>query len=92
MPNFRYMANVLNSSYSAGYCNWFYQQDYSDSSRSTYLWIPPSIKASGVYTYCSTYFHSWSAPAGQIRGILNDVVDVAFIPSDDEAGQRRNCN
>ena len=87
MPKFRYMTNALNSSYSAGYCNWFYQQDYSDSSGSTYFWCPPSIKAAGVYIYCNTYFHPWSAPAGQTRGIITDAVDVAFVPLDEDAGQ-----
>lgn len=87
IPRFKYIANALNSSYSAGYCNWFYQQDYSDPSHTTYIWIPPSIKAAGVYIYCDTYFHPWSAPAGQVRGIIRDAVDVAFIPLDDDAGK-----
>ena len=87
IPKFRYMCGALNSSYSAGYCNWFYQQDYSNPSGSTYFWMPPSSKAAGVYIYCSTYFHPWSAPAGNIRGIVPDAVDVAFIPLDSDAGQ-----
>ena len=28
IPNFKYMAHVIDSSYAAGYCNWFLQQDY----------------------------------------------------------------
>lgn len=52
-----------------------------------YFWCPPSIKALGVCIYCDTYFYTWSAPAGIVRGTLNDVVDVAFIPNDDEAGK-----
>ena len=84
IPNFKYMAHVIDSSYAAGYCNWFLQQDYGRPQN--YIWIPPSIKAAGVYTYCDTYFHPWSAPAGNIRGIVNDVVDVAFLPSDADAG------
>ena len=86
IPKFRYMVNAINSSYSAGYCNWFYQPDYSVNGNS-YLWIPPSIKAMGVYIYCNTYFHPWSAPAGQTRGIINDAIDIAFIPLDADAGQ-----
>lgn len=86
IPKFRYMANALNSSYSAGYCNWFYAPDYSNNAN-TYLWVPPSIKVVGVYIYCNTYFHPWSAPAGQTRGIINDAIDVAFIPLDADAGQ-----
>ena len=78
------MANAVDSSYSAGYCNWYLQQDYSNGEN--YFWIPPSIKAMGAYIYCDTYFHPWSAPAGHTRGLLNDVVDVAFSPDDDSAG------
>ncbi len=51
------------------------------------MWVPPSTKAAGVYIYCSTYFHDWSAPAGQVRGILRDAVDIAFIPLDSDAGK-----
>ena len=88
LPKLKYMSNVLESSYSAGYCNWFYGQDRSSSD---YMWFPPSIKASGVYIYCDTYFQPWSAPAGMTRGILRDVVDVAFTPNEDEAGKIYNA-
>lgn len=84
LPKLRYMSNVVDSSYSAGYCNWFYQQDASSTE---FLWLPPSIKAAGVYIYCDTYFYPWSAPAGMTRGRLTDVVDVAFVPLEDEAGK-----
>lgn len=84
IPKFRIIANSFDSSYSAGYCNWYLQQDYSNNE--DYLWIPPSIKAMGVYIYCDTYFHPWSAPAGHTRGIVGDVVDIAFKPTDDDAG------
>lgn len=49
--------------------------------------MPPSIKAAGVYIYCDTYFHPWSAPAGMTRGIINTAVDVAFVPNEQEGGQ-----
>ena len=88
IPKLRYMSNTFDSSYTAGYCNWFYQQDYSSTD---YMWMPPSIKASGVYIYCDTYFQPWSAPAGMTRGVLNDVVDVAFVPNEDEAGKIYNA-
>lgn len=84
IPKLRSMSGLFDSSYTAGYCNWFYQQDYSSGD---YFWIPPSIKAMGTYIYCDTYFQPWSAPAGLTRGVLNDVVDVAFVPSEDEAGK-----
>ena len=74
----------INSSYSAGYCNWFYVADkYSGD----YFWCPPSIKAASIYVYCDTYFHSWDAPAGMTRGIVPGAIDVAFNPNKDEAGK-----
>ena len=51
LPNLKYMTG-LNSSYSAGYCDWVKTTDkYSDD----IFWIPPSIKASGVYIYTDAY-------------------------------------
>ena len=88
IPNLTHMTNAFDSSYSAGYCNWYYQKDASSGD---YIWIPPSIKAAGVYIYCDTYFQPWSAPAGLTRGRLQDVVDVAFTPNEDEAGRIYNA-
>ena len=74
----------INSSYSAGYCDWFQSTDaYSGD----YFWCPPSIKAASIYVYCDTYFHTWDAPAGMTRGIVPNVVDVAFSPNKDDAGK-----
>lgn len=88
IPNLTHMTNAFDSSYSAGYCNWYYQKDASSGD---YIWIPPSIKAAGVYIYCDTYFQPWSAPAGLTRGRLRDVIDVAFTPNEDEAGRIYNA-
>lgn len=85
LPKLRYVAsNDLNSSYSACYCNWFL---VPDAKTGEYFWIPPSIKALGCCTYTDAYFHTWDAPAGIIRGKLNDAVDTAFTPDKDEAGR-----
>lgn len=85
LPKLKYIANKdLNSSYSACYCNWFL---VPDAKTSEYFWIPPSIKALGCYTYTDAYFHPWDAPAGMIRGRLQNVVDTAFTPNADEAGR-----
>lgn len=85
LPRLRYMQGVT-SSYSSGYCDWFYVQDrYTNM----YFWCPPSIKAAGVYAYCDTYFHPWSAPAGMTRGVI-DAVDVAFTPTEPQAGRVYN--
>lgn len=84
LPKLKYM-NVINSSYTAGYCNWFLCIDnYSGNS----YWCPPSIKTVGVYCTTDNYFHTWDAPAGLIRGkVTNDVYDIAFNPTDDDCGK-----
>jgi len=82
-PGLKYM-KALDSSYSAGYCNWFYGvDDYSTDM----FWMPPSIKSVGPYIYTDTYFKRWDAPAGLTRGVLRDVYDVAFNPTNYEAGK-----
>ncbi len=85
IPRLRYISGILNSSYGAGYCNWFRCIDrFSEE----YYWCPPSIKATGVYIYTDAYSHYWMAPAGLRRGVMqSDVIDVAFNPTNDEAGK-----
>lgn len=83
-PKLKFMSGV-NSSYSAGYCDWFYATDAYDETRQ--IWLPPSIKAAGVYCYTDTYFHTWDAPAGMTRGVIQDAIDCAFTPIEDEAGK-----
>lgn len=51
------------------------------------LWLPPSIKACGVYVKTDAYYHPWDAPAGLNRGLLDNVFDVAFNPNGDESGK-----
>jgi len=43
--------------------------------------MPPSGKVVKSYINCDTYFHAWDAPAGIIRGKLNNVIDIAFNPN-----------
>lgn len=83
IKNIRKMT-VLDSSYSAGYSNWFYCPDRRTGD---FFWFPPSIKVAGVYTYNDAYGHVWSAPAGLTRGVVRGAVDVAFNPYRDEAGE-----
>ena len=85
IPRIKYISGILNSSYGGGYCNWFKCIDhYSEQ----YYWCPPSIKATGVCIYTDAYSHYWMAPAGLRRGVLgSDVIDVAFNPTNDEAGK-----
>lgn len=78
------LINVVHSSYSTGYCNWFLTQDeYSGD----LFWIPPSIKMAGVYIYTDIYAHTWNAPAGLTRGHIRNVYDVSFNPLNDQAGK-----
>ena len=83
LPQLNYQINV-NTSYGAGYCDWFYNyDDYSG----LYFWCPPSIKATGVYIYSDIYFNYWDAPAGLNRGRIPDSYDIAFNPTLEEAGK-----
>ena len=84
LPKLRLVSGVLNSSYSAGYCNWFYG---IDNFTGNYYWIPPSIKAVSQYLYTDTYANYWNAPAGMNRGKIQGVVDVAFNPNQFESDQ-----
>lgn len=83
IPKLKYMAGI-NSSYSAGYCNWFLVNDEYTGDQ---FWCPPSIKVLRSYIYCDTYCHPWSVPAGMNRGRIYGAVDVAFQPTIDEAGK-----
>ena len=87
LPKVKYLSNALNSSYSAGWCNWFLM---ADAHTGDFFWCPPSIKAASICIYCDTYFHPWEAPAGMTRGIVPNVVDAAFSPTNDEAGKMYN--
>ena len=49
------------------------------------MWLPPSIKAAGLYIYTDIYYNKWDAPAGMARGRVSNVVDCAFSPSQKEA-------
>lgn len=83
VPKLKFMTGI-NSSYSAGYCDWF---KVVDKFSGDVFWCPPSIKAAGVYIYTDVYYHKWSAPAGMNRGKVTDVLDVAFSPTNSEAGR-----
>jgi len=72
----------LNTSYGAGYLDWFEQaDDYSGD----LFWCPPSIKAMGVYLNTDSNYMYWDAPAGLNRGVIA-ATDVAFSPTMAQAG------
>ena len=72
----------LNTSYGAGYLDWF---QIADEFSGDLFWCPPSIKAMGSYIYTDLNFNYWDAPAGLTRGIVA-AVDVAFSPTPKQAG------
>lgn len=72
----------LNTSYGAGYCDWFEQ---ADDYTGDFFWCPPSIKAMGVYINTDLNFDYWLAPAGLNRGVIA-ATDVSFSPTGKQAG------
>lgn len=90
LTKIKYMSGLINSSYGAGYCDWHM---VADDTTQQYFWCPPSIKASGIYLYTDIYSDYWMAPAGLNRGRFSqDVVDVAFSPTQEQAGVIYNNN
>lgn len=94
LKNIKQMSGLINTSYGAGYCDWFYTIDASvNSTANNYFWCPPSIKNAGIYLYTDTYSNYWMAPAGLNRGrVSNDVVDIAFNPDQNESDYIYNNN
>ena len=82
LPFTKYLTGI-NTSYGAGYCDWF---QIADEFSGDYFWCPPSIKACGVYIYTDLNFEYWDAPAGLNRGLVS-ALDVAFSPTNKQAGQ-----
>lgn len=72
----------LNTSYGAGYVDWFEQ---ADDYTGDFFWCPPSIKAMGVYINTDVNYNYWDAPAGLTRGPIA-ATDVAFSPNAKQAG------
>lgn len=81
LPKLRYISGVVNSSYGAGYLNWFWATNYHNNEL---YWCPPSIKAMGVYINTDARANYWNAPAGLNRGVVSDVYDISFDPTDTE--------
>jgi hypothetical protein len=72
----------LNTSYGAGYLDWF---QITDEFSGDEFWCPPSIKAMGVYINTDLNFNYWDAPAGLNRGVIQ-ALDTAFSPTIKQAG------
>lgn len=82
LPYVVYMAG-LNTNYGAGYADWF---QVTDEFSGDYFWLPPSIKACGIYIYTDENFNYWDAPAGLNRGIVS-ALDLAFSPNNKQGGE-----
>jgi hypothetical protein len=68
----------INTNYSATYANWIKSYDpYSDKQ----VWLPISGYAAAAYARTDTTAQPWIAPAGLNRGVLNNIVDLAFNPN-----------
>ncbi len=73
-----YRASLTSSSYAVMDCNWKYQYDkYND----TYRWVPLNGDIAGLNARTDLERDPWYSPAGPSRGIIKNVVKLAFNPS-----------
>jgi len=68
----------IESNYSALYGNWV---RVYDSYRDTRFWAPFSGYAAAVYARSDAAAQPWIAPAGLTRGVVNNILDIAFNPN-----------
>lgn len=68
----------VETSYSAIYGNWLKIYDQYTDKR---VWVPSSGYAAAAYARTDSTAQPWIAPAGLTRGIINNVVDIAFNPN-----------
>lgn len=83
IPKLKYVSG-LNTSYGAGNIMWDKMVNEFDGQP---IWVPPSIKATGVMIYTDRTANYWDAPAGLNRGVLYDVSDIAFNPNGSQMDQ-----
>jgi hypothetical protein len=66
------------STYGALYGNWKYLYDkHNDKNR----WIPVSGDVGGVYAFTDQNRDAWFAPAGYNRGVIKNVIKLAWNPN-----------
>jgi hypothetical protein len=68
----------IESNYSATYGNWVKIYDSYSDKRS---WMPVSGYAAAAFARTDATAQPWIAPAGLTRGVINNVVDIAFNPN-----------
>jgi hypothetical protein len=68
----------IESDYAATYGNWVKVDDkYSDKR----IWVPTSGFAAAAFVRTDSIAQPWIAPAGLTRGVINNIVDIAFNPN-----------
>ena len=68
----------VESDYAATYGNWVKVDDkYSDKR----IWVPTSGFAAAAFVRTDSIAQPWIAPAGLTRGVINNIVDIAFNPN-----------
>jgi hypothetical protein len=74
----RNLYSQYNTNYGAVYANWV---KVRDGVLSEDVWVPSSGFVAGKYAVTDAIVGPWGAPAGFNRGILNNVIDIAFSPN-----------
>jgi hypothetical protein len=69
---------VANSNYSVAYGNWVRVYDQFIDRQ---LWAPASGYVAAIYARTDSNAQPWIAPAGLNRGLLDNVIDLAFNPN-----------
>jgi phage tail sheath protein FI len=70
--------NSIESSYAVTYGNWVKMYDsYADK----FVWQPISGYAAAIFARTDSTAQPWIAPAGLTRGVIGNIVDLAFNPN-----------
>ena len=69
--------SLTSTSYGVMSCNWLY---IYDKFRDTFVWIPDNGDLGGIIARADTQSSPWVPPAGYNRGILNEVIKLAWNP------------
>ena len=76
-----YRAGLSSSSYAVLDCNWKYQYDkYND----VYRWVPLSGDIAGLCARTDQQRDPWFSPGGLNRGIIKNVIKLAWNPTSSE--------
>ena len=68
----------LDTNYAAIYANWIKNSDLFTGRA---MWLPFSGYAAAVFGRSDAAAYTWAAPAGLNRGIINNLLDIAFNPN-----------